>query len=1112
MADGGVGPAGPTGTAAAQPALFALQDAQFRLLEEWGISPDVLVGHSVGELAVAHLSGVLSLPDAVRLAVVRGRLMDQLSPPGAMAAVRASADRVRPYLADYEGRVEFAALNGPSAVVISGETDAVHAVADRLGADGVRARILAVDRAFHSALIDPTLDELGKATADLEPHQPALPVVSTLTALAGADMAAPGYWVRQARGAVRFADAVRTAADVHGATILLELGPGADLAPHAAASAPDSRLVLPFTRPRTAEPNAAFEALARLHVHGVSPHWSAVHPGRHVALPTYAFQRDQYRLPTPGFVPDDTSGPVPVVAERFGGDAHPWTADHVVNGQILLPATAFLELALRAGRQSAHPHLSELVIHTPLVLADGMATDVRVITAPHCADGLPLTIESRPTSGGTWTAHATGRLNSSTPSVPPTHGLTLPPPHAESRSVDDHYTRCAELGLAYGPEFRTLTEVRAEEGTLYARSAEHEIPQDTEDLLFAPAALDAVLQAILTEPSGSPSPSRTGAVAHLPFSWTSVAIHRRAHGPLRARITPTSAHAYAVEVSDTEGRAVLSIGSLVLRPLPGTARPASPALFRLVWIPADPAPAAKPRLPWLLGAPPPGIEGIGDMHPDLKSLAAAITENGRAPDVLLVTGPAAPDNDNDPVRAVHEHTAAHLTLLQECLAGLLPTSTALVLLTRHSAGGGPGLVAAAVQGMWRSAAREHPGRLGLLHVGDRTADDWILTEAIAQLAAGAREVLVRDGAVYLPTLAAPEGALGRNTAFDPDGTVLITGGSGGLAEVLVPHLVTRHGVRHVVLASRSGRVPAGVLGLDAEIRAVACDVTDPAGVEALVASAVTARHSLRAVVHTAGVLDDATTALMRPDQLHRVLAPKVDGAWNLHRATADLTLDQFILFGSAASVLGTAGQANYAAANAFLDALAAYRAGLGLPGRSIGWGWWENTGMTTGLSPADGRRLREIGLAPMDRAQALALFDAAVLTPGPAVLASRQTPVTRRRPRPEHEHEQPGPVASPRDAAARPSPLTLTRDALIELVRARAAAVLGHPTPDRVDPDAELTRAGLDSLGSVELCNQLSELLGRPLPLATLFDHPTPSALGAHLHGLLQAENQDRSR
>jgi acyl transferase domain-containing protein len=628
MAGDGTGP-GPAGTAAAQPALFALQVAQFRLLEEWGVTPDVLVGHSVGELAAAHLSGVLSLPDAVRLAVVRGRLMDRLSPPGAMAAVRAGADRVRPYLADYAGRVDLAALNGPAAVVISGEPDAVRAVADRLGKDGVGVRMLAVDRAFHSALIDPVLDELGKATAALDPRPPGLPVVSTLTGVADAEMAAPGYWVRQARGPVRFADAVRTATDVHGATVLLELGPGADLVPHAAAVAPDSRLTLPFTRAGTAEPIAALEALTRLHVHGVTPRWSAVQPGRHVTLPTYAFQREHYRLPTPGSVSDAASdpvadvvsdavaepAPVSVVTESFGGDAHRWTADHVISGQILLPATAFLELALRAGRQVAHPHLSELVIHTPLILTDGMTTDVRITTAQHHGGSLSLTAESRPASGGEWTAHASGRLSSSPPSVPPADGRTLPPALSESRPLDDHYDRCAGLGLAYGPAFRTLSEVRHAKGTLYARGAEHRASQDTshdmENLLFSPAALDAVLQAVLTEPAAP----RPGAAAHLPFSWTSVTFHRRAHGPLRARITPTSAHDHAVEVSDIEGRAILSIGSLVLRPLPVARRQPGPTLLRRVWTPVDSHPTAEKQPPWLLGAVPPGIEGVRGRGP-----------------------------------------------------------------------------------------------------------------------------------------------------------------------------------------------------------------------------------------------------------------------------------------------------------------------------------------------------------------------------------------------------------------------------------------------------------------------------------------------------------------
>ncbi|MEU6162087.1 SDR family NAD(P)-dependent oxidoreductase, partial [Streptomyces sp. NPDC047130] len=267
-----------------QPALFAVEVALFRLVESWGVTPDVLVGHSIGELAAAHCAGVLSLDDACALVSARGRLMDALPSGGAMLAVETSEDRL-----DLPEGVDLAAVNGPTSVTLSGDVDAIEALEQRLRADGVRVKRLVVSHAFHSHLMEPMLDEFAAVAKSLTYHAPAIPVVTT----APGDMAGPDYWVGQIREPVRFAEAVSLAHD-SGATRFLELGPDGVLCALAQQSLGEGVFV-PSLRKDRDECESVTAALGRLWVSGVEVDWSALLPeGRPVELPTYAFQRERY--------------------------------------------------------------------------------------------------------------------------------------------------------------------------------------------------------------------------------------------------------------------------------------------------------------------------------------------------------------------------------------------------------------------------------------------------------------------------------------------------------------------------------------------------------------------------------------------------------------------------------------------------------------------------------------------------------------------------------------------------------------------------------------------------------------------------------------------------
>ena len=335
--------------------------------------------------------------------------------------------------------------------------------------------------------------------------------------------------------------------------------------------------------------------------------------------------------------------------------------------------------------------------------------------------------------------------------------------------------------------------------------------------------------------------------------------------------------------------------------------------------------------------------------------------------------------------------------------------------------------------------------------------------------------------------------------FSWQGKVLITGGTGGLGLVIARHLVTTHGVRDLLLVSRRGEADVTELeALGASVTVEACDVSDRTAVADLLA-----RHEVRAVVHTAGVLDDGIVESLTPDRVGTVLRPKVDAAWHLHELTTDL--DAFVVFSSVAGTIGTAGQGNYAAANAFLDALMEHRRANGLPGTSLAWGPWI-AGM---LSGADAERMARTGIPGITVEQGVELFDAAI-TAGNAVPVRLDLPVLRGRgdippmlrglikTRPRRV------VAGSDTAVSLTGRLagldeTARLEALLDLVRGQVATVLGHAGTDEIDPGRAFQSLGFDSLTAVELRNQLTAVTGLRLPATLIFDYPNAGVLASYL-------------
>ncbi|MEH0420578.1 SDR family NAD(P)-dependent oxidoreductase [Streptomyces sp. B21-083] len=1139
-----------------QPALWAVMVSLAELWRSYGVEPSAVVGHSQGEIAAAVVAGALSLEDGAQVVALRSQAIAALAGAGGMASVPLPVDEVRALLTDWDGRLSVAAVNGPASVVVSGDQPALDELIDRLTARDLRVRRIPVDYASHSAHVERIHDELLTLLAGIRPRPSDIPFYSTVTGepfdTTGLDA---GYWYRNLRQTVEFEQTTRAllAAGHH---VLVEVSPHPVLTvpieETARAAGAEEAVVIGTLRRDDGGGDRFLAAVGELYVHGVRVDWRAAYAGRrtHRAdLPTYAFQRRRYWLedsaapqgdmasagltaadhPLLGAVVALADGDGLLLTGRLSTRTHPWLADHAVRDAVLLPGTAFLELAVRAGDQVGCAQVEELTLEAPLVLpAEGGVAVQLAVGAPDRDGRRPLSLHARPdgTDDVSWTCHARGLLVPAAGEPERDESTAWPPAGAQPVELDGLYERFAEGGFAYGPVFQGLRAAWRLGEEVYAEAS---LPseQQAEAARFGlhPALLDSALHATgLGE----------AAEGRMPFAWTGAVLHAQGATGLRLRITPAGPDTVSLHAFDQAGRPVLTVDGLALRPVAAGSLTAPAtghhhdSLFRLDWTPARAVPGPTSASWAILGpaANSPDVTAYADLTA-LRQVGAAL------PEFVVADLGAAPDHHAEGLadttrNAVHDA----LALLQEWLADDRFTGARLVLVTRGAISARPGedvpnLPHSAVWGLVRSAQTEHPGRLHLVDVDPDT--DVSAAVAAVLTATGETQFAVRGTEVLVPRLARITVQNDPAPTLDPDRTVLITGGTGLLGARVARHLVTEHGVRQLLLTSRSGPEAPGaaelrdeLAALGAEVSVVACDAADAERLAEVLAD-VRPEHPLTAVVHTAGVLDDGVISSLTPDRVDAVLRPKTDAALNLHRLTAGMDLAAFVLFSSAAGTFGGPGQGNYAAANAFLDALAQHRRAQGLAGRSIAWTLWERRSAMTGhLGDDEVRRIARSGLPPLTDEQGLALLDTALTVDEPLLVALRlDTAALRARaesePVPRLLHgvvrlparrqvalaaaadDDRSPLAERLAALDAPG----RRRELLDLVRGQVAAVLGHPTPEAVEAGRAFRDLGFDSLAAVDLRNRLSNATGLRLPATLVFDHPTPEVLAAHLGGEL---------
>ncbi|MGW1167805.1 SDR family NAD(P)-dependent oxidoreductase [Streptomyces sp. NPDC002550] len=1023
-----------------QPLTFTMMLGLASMWELAGVRPAAVIGHSQGEVAAACLAGALSLDAAARVVACRSRVLEDEG-RGGMVAVALGVEEAVTATREAGAHLAVAATNGPAFTILSGDDEpGIRRLLDRCEDRDVYARRVPAKCASHS----PVMAELeGRIMAGLDGLQACAEDVAFFSTVEGdrvrgQDLTA-AYWYRNLREQVRFAETV-TAMVSHGYDAFIEISPHPvlltslrQILEQAGSDAP----VCATLRRDQGSYERFLTAAAEAYVQGHDVGWAALHTGAWSGgpapdgLPTYPFQGRRFWLPSqmettavsPPAAVRPSAGRTPIAAGghpfltsvvetvdgtmvmsgRLSVRSHPWLMDHRVEDTPLLPGTAFAELLLTAGRELDCPALDEMVLRDPLLLpVDGSQVDVQVTARRADAQGKrAVAVYSRPAADTEWRQHAEGLVSPELPRPTPA-GLTTEP-GAGRLEADTLYARLRGMGYGYGDAFQGVR--GGEHGDGWARSRVV-LPDSARinhhGFALHPALSDAALHAAVA--CGLIEPPAAGDIA-VPFVFNGVRVgDGDAADQCWAAARRVAPDTIALTLTDDLGHMLLSIDSMVVRGLERPARQpdhVEATLYTTDWTEAEGERGVERRL-CVVGADGPlaaSLRNTAHGGITVATLDEAVMVVRALPgdwQVVLSTPSTGPGTVT--AADVHDTAAWALEAVQRWMLAEDLSERALLTFVTRNAVAVPGdeahdLAASALWGMVRTAQTENPGHVRIIDVDDAAVAEPDPVKAA--LRRSEAQLAVRAGRVLRPHLW-PHTSAGAPFPDCGDDTVVITGGTGTIGRALARHLVTQKSVRSVALLSRSGRQAPGITALTSELERLGASVrvleADTADAERLRAALAQLRSErpLAGVVHAAGLLDDAIVPNMTPEQLHRVLASKVDSALNLDAATRADDLRFFTVFSSLYGVLGGPGQANYAAANTFLDHFAHWRRAQGRPANSVAWGLWdEATGMTGHLDEADLLRLRRNGVAPFTVAEGLALFDAALGSSTTAVIAAR---------------------------------------------------------------------------------------------------------------------------
>ena len=1023
-----------------QPVLFTVNAALAAAWRELGVTPDAVVGHSLGEIAAAYSAGALTLDEAVTAVTGRAQAVVPLVGHGGMLAVELPPADVEDLLRPYAGKLFAGAVNGPTATAVSGESEALTALRAELEERGVPTRALSTPFASHTPLMEPLRADLLDRFSGIRGTRTPTPLYSSVLAEpVPGDCLDAAYWYANLSRPVRFADTIRRMLD-DGYRYFVELSPHPSLLPAIEAVAGEAGVeaagVGSLRRGRDGH-DVLLCRLGELYTAGHTPDWTALYPrGRRTDLPTYAFARERHWLAP---VQSSATGGSPLLGTHVQASDEPgrdlfqteidlndgrfaYLTDHRVTGEVWLPGAALLDMVLEAATGLAADgdgvRLTDVRFVQPLRLDADRPVRLQLVLRPAEYGHRDFTVASAPAGRRQWERHVTGRIALGPVAKAPEPGPADGPGLAALRErctervdVSAVYAGLAALGIDYGPAFRGLEEGHRDGGTtalarLAARpAAGHLLHPATLDASFHSAALPAAA------PAGRAFvPAGAGRVHHggarTTPAWVSCDL----------RSVDGDTATLDLRLWDEDGQLVLAIDEfrlVALSPLDG-------ALFETRWQPRPEAQEPPSEGGWLILADETGtadeltarLDGLVPYVVARRGTGYAVEAPGRH-----VLDPADPAQlarlldeafgDAPPERIVQlsaldappvadggsAEEAARLCCLTtlhlvRALTGRdrpQGGTPRLFVVARGSQAAGDSTAVTHPQqalawGFALAVAQEHPElATTLIDLPAEGGTDRLWTQLWH--ADDERLVALRDTGRLVPRLARTRPDDGGHPER-PDGVHLITGGLGGLGRVVAERLV-RRGARRIALLGRgTPDAAAGAWIADLEQRGVGvhlarADVADRDGLTAVLDAVRRAAGPITTVVHAAGVLDDATLANLTEERVLRVLAPKVLGTALLTELVPEA--DNLVLFASAAGLLGSAGQSPYSAANAFLDAWAHHLSRTGRRALSLDWGAWAGVGMVagSGTRAAETGRSGLVALSPQDGGE---LFDRVLAT------------------------------------------------------------------------------------------------------------------------------------
>lgn len=1140
-----------------QPAIFAVQAALAALLASWNLRPEAVLGQSMGEVAAAHVAGILSLDDAARVILERSRLMRTRSGQGLNAVVGLPASELTDRLAGRLDRIGIAGTTSFTSTLLAGDADTLRALTGELEVEGVFCRLIDnIDVPAHSPVMDDLQPQLVAALHGVAPQPSgAARFLSTVTLrYEGGEGLGAAYWGRNLREPFRVAEAAAAMAR-EGYDLFVEIGPHPVMVgalrqnlQHEGAEG----IALP-SLVRGQDGAAAMRRLAgALWAHGGAFDVSALLPAgaRCVSLPSYPWQRehfwvDQIAEATGGTAEARQRGGATLLGAHFAparGGLHgweqdidgwtlPWLADHAIRGVPVLPGAAYLEMAAAAARQGLgwdRAEIAEAHFDRMLLLPGGQPQRLQVLLSRIADRAAKVEILSRPAAGGEWTLHARALVHRESAPGGALPAASAPPSEAASVAATDFYARFAEGGLEYGPAFRGVRSLATLGRMVWS---EVTLPDEAGQPAAGvhPALLDAAFQTVAAaaiageavRPVYLPRAVRRLVVEAPVTRSCRVCAVLKADSEIGAPVIEAD-----LAMFDGDGRVFLRVEGLQLARVDeiAAAEPAlEDALHVLDWqdMPRPDGSAAGDGA-WLL---------IGDAAAETEALAAQIERLGGTAQVARTAaeGVRMMAGIGDGLRGVVQIGApAREDVPAAVRAGLVESALALVqalvstasqarlwFVTRGAVAEAPttptGLRDAALWGFGHVVAIEHPEIWGGLCDTGATPDWRALAAELAAPAAD-REIAWRGGrrlVARLDRLPRPE-VRPEPVGFRGDASYLVTGGLSGLG-LATAHWMAERGARRLILVGRTplparriwaGLDPASAAGQRAEaVRALEAqgvsvhlesfDVADAARLgEFLRSYEEEGFPPIRGVVHAAGIVQDALLLRMTGEDVDAVMQSKVAGAWALHEATRRMPLDFFVLYSSASAVMGQVGQAAYAAANGFEDALARHRRAAGLPALSINWGPWAEIGLFARLGLAERAGLSGVtgitpgqGMQALDRLLALGVPQAMVLNADWALQPAS--------PRLERLQTAPRPAASGEGGEADLAGLLLMgasqRKAELSKAVAGIVAVVLRLDASRLDPMRPLTAFGMDSIMAVEIRNRLRRRFDVQLTMVELF-------------------------